>query len=156
MRKIKSLALLTAVMGILSIASCTKDPCADVSCGNGTCDDGTCLCETGYEGSSCNTEMRQKFYGAYYGTMTIANQTQTAAIQVYSYNGNILRIWVDGDFYLEISGSSSVTIPTQIINVDNDTYGIQGTGSLINNTIQLSMTWTTQGVNIPVVFNGTK
>lgn len=33
------------------------DPCRDVSCVNGTCDQGTCVCETGWTGSNCETNL---------------------------------------------------------------------------------------------------
>lgn len=156
MRKMKSLALFVGLFGMMSIASCSKDACADVSCGNGTCDNGTCLCDAGYEGSNCSTEMRTKFLGTYYGTMTVGGITQTSAAKITTYNGNVMRVWLDTDLYMEITGSTSVSIPTQILNDGNDTYGVSGTGSLNSNSLQLAMTWTTQGQNIAVVFQGTK
>ncbi|MEY2829533.1 MAG: hypothetical protein RIQ33_1392 [Bacteroidota bacterium] len=66
MKKIKFFAF--ALMTVLSVASvtyfnsCKKDPCKDVVCNNGgTCVDGTCSCTTGYEGTTCETEMRTKY-----------------------------------------------------------------------------------------------
>jgi len=68
MKKIKLFAF--AVMTVLSVASvtyfnsCKKDPCKDVVCNNGgTCVDGTCSCTTGYEGTNCETDSRDKFVG---------------------------------------------------------------------------------------------
>ena len=70
MKTIKTLLLSC----ILALASCTTDPCVDVTCYNdGVCDDGTCLCADWYEGADCNTEERAKYYGDYIGTATYFN-----------------------------------------------------------------------------------
>jgi len=51
------------------IISCS-DPCKDVDCGaNGSCDEGICVCAEGYEGASCETEIRGKFLGTYEGSL---------------------------------------------------------------------------------------
>lgn len=61
---------LLALLGVLLAVtpSCNPDPCKDVNCGaNGTCLDGTCICDTGYEGASCEVEWATKFEGSYLG-----------------------------------------------------------------------------------------
>ena len=59
---------------ILALASCTTDPCVEVTCYNdGVCDDGTCICADWYEGADCSTEERAKYYGDYIGTATFIN-----------------------------------------------------------------------------------
>lgn len=58
-----------AAIFAVSLSSCTSDPCKDVNCGtNGTCVEGNCECDPGYEGTSCETEMRAKFLGTYVAT----------------------------------------------------------------------------------------
>lgn len=48
-----TLILLSAV---LSLASCKKDPCDDITCLNGgACIDGSCNCPEGYSGAQCET-----------------------------------------------------------------------------------------------------
>ncbi|MCD8528476.1 MAG: hypothetical protein LRY27_00485 [Chitinophagales bacterium] len=49
---------------IAAISGC-KDACKDVQCVNGSCDDGTCICEAGYEGTTCDTQINDKFEGTW-------------------------------------------------------------------------------------------
>lgn len=52
----------------LLIFSCSE-PCDDVNCGdNGTCLEGLCICDDGYEGINCETELRAKFVGLWKST----------------------------------------------------------------------------------------
>ena len=70
MKTIKTLLL----SFVLALASCTTDPCADITCYNdGVCDDGTCICTDWYDGTDCSTEERAKYYGDYIGTATFIN-----------------------------------------------------------------------------------
>jgi hypothetical protein len=67
MKKFKLLSLATALtLGLASLNSCTEDKCKDVTCDNGgACVDGTCECADGYEGTTCQTKMTDKFAGSY-------------------------------------------------------------------------------------------
>lgn len=48
-----------------------EDPCDDKNCpSTAVCIEGVCDCIEGYEGASCETEMRDKFLGSYTGTIT--------------------------------------------------------------------------------------
>lgn len=59
---------------ILFLTSCT-DPCEDITCLNdGVCDDGTCLCEDGYDGITCETEVRTKYFGTFNGPLNCPNE----------------------------------------------------------------------------------
>lgn len=41
------------------LLSCSSDPCEEISCQNGAaCDDGNCLCEDGYTGNLCESEIK--------------------------------------------------------------------------------------------------
>lgn len=85
---IKTIA--TAVLGfgmMFNFASCTEDVCKDVDCGaNGTADGtGTtcvCNCETGYEGTTCQTLVRAKYLGSFNGNETCANSTDIYAVTI--------------------------------------------------------------------------
>lgn len=58
-------ALLIALVSFFACNS-DKDNCADVNCGaNGFCDNGKCVCDKGFEGTSCATEIRQKYLGSW-------------------------------------------------------------------------------------------
>lgn len=69
--------LLGASIGVVFLfccvcySSCNKDACKNTSCKNdGVCKDGTCLCAFMYEGSLCQTETRNSYYGTYRGDGT--------------------------------------------------------------------------------------
>ncbi|MCS6929988.1 MAG: calcium-binding EGF-like domain-containing protein [Saprospiraceae bacterium] len=69
---------LLVLLGVLLAfaPSCNTDPCKDVNCSNnGTCLDGECVCDTGYEGKSCETEWAVKFEGSYLGFDKCGNTT---------------------------------------------------------------------------------
>ena len=53
-------------MGLL-IGSCDRKSCENVVCPGiySTCIDGNCYCESGYEGSNCDVETRDKYIGSY-------------------------------------------------------------------------------------------
>ena len=53
----KTIIKLSFLVLTLFVFACS-DPCDDVNCGtNGTCDDGTCICEEGYSGANCETNI---------------------------------------------------------------------------------------------------
>ncbi len=61
-----SLNLILAVAAALVVTSC-KNKCRGIDCGaNGDCDrmTGICTCDTGYEGSYCETTWSEKFVSA--------------------------------------------------------------------------------------------
>ena len=52
----------------VTYTACNPDECKDVTCSNnGTCVDGTCKCPNYYEGTTCQTEVRTKYYNTYIG-----------------------------------------------------------------------------------------
>lgn len=64
----KFLQFLFSAILLCLMFSCS-DPCDDIACGdNGTCDDGTCICETGYEGTNCETLVIDKYTGTWLST----------------------------------------------------------------------------------------
>jgi len=55
----------------VSYSSCHKDNCKNTVCKNaGVCKDGVCVCAFMYEGSLCQTESRNSYYGTYRGMGT--------------------------------------------------------------------------------------
>ncbi len=61
-----AIVAIMAVSSTIYFNSCKTDPCKDVVCANGgQCIDGTCSCAAGYEGTTCETEVRAKIIAQY-------------------------------------------------------------------------------------------
>ena len=149
-------------IGMFSFSSCETDACKDVECGaNGTCVDGDCVCETGYEGLSCQTEERAKFVATYVGTIGIAcpgsgsdnltNQTITVG---NSSNVNKVTINIAGSFTLTatVSGTSMT-----IDNSSQDGLNYSGNGSVNGNVLTINLNEEEPGVETCVYsVNATK
>ncbi len=138
--------LCCAIFVTVSFMSCKKtQPCYHVSCTNGTCVDGRCKCDTGYEGSKCQSEIRTKFIGTFtgeepcsitgtatYSVYIEANDTNVAAV-------NFRNLWGAGDYIYtsgEIGVDGNIYIPRQRI------YGyytwITGKAMMINGKLKVS------------------
>lgn len=139
-----------AISAMLTFSSC-KDECKDVTCNNGgTCVEGTCDCATGFEGTSCDTEIRAKFQG----TWTASDNCSLSGSDSYvvtSTDGtsimdvNLTNFW--GVFNNPVKASingNTITIASQA--PDNDGYFVSGTGTLTGSTISWSYTITNQNV----------
>ena len=80
-------ALAVAALGLFSMASCT-DLCKDVNCNNGACVEGDCVCDSGYEGTNCETEIRAAYLGTFNVTETCDSGSDAYAV-VISAGSNI-------------------------------------------------------------------
>lgn len=139
-------ALTCGVIGGVLLTGCKKDtdPCKDVSCLNGgTCNNGSCNCATGYEGSTCGTEVRSKFIASY-------SVQESCTVGNYNYNMTInssatgIDKIVINNFYgvgaavtASVSGSS-ITIPSQTVTVQGVAVTFSGSGQLNGNILTLS------------------
>lgn len=150
------LAQLTLVLGLstaMLFTSCKKDdPCDDVVCMNGgTCNDGSCACATGYEGSTCATEVRAKFVGTYNGTFTCPGNTATINMTISNSAAGITSVVISDGFdnWIGTVSGSSVNIATQTISGGTT---ISGNGQLAGNilTLNLNLSGTT------CTYSGTK
>lgn len=95
-----------------------KDPCDKVVCQNGgSCNNGNCSCATGYEGTTCGTEMRAKFIGLYNGTLTCSGTANTVNMTINNSSAGITSVvFGDGvDTWIGTVNESSVNITTQTI-----------------------------------------
>lgn len=63
----KNFKLLSAFLMMSILFTFCSDPCKDIECINGDCDEGICNCTLGYEGTTCDSEIRTKYYGIYMG-----------------------------------------------------------------------------------------
>lgn len=147
------LALALALSTITVLSSCKKDdPCDSVVCQNGgTCNDGSCACATGYEGTTCGTEIRAKFIGTYNGNFSCPGNNSTVNMTINnSAQGITSVVFSDGfDTWVGTVSGSSVTIATQTISGGTT---ISGSGQLAGNilTLNLNLSGTT------CTYSGTK
>ncbi|MEY2899643.1 MAG: hypothetical protein RL138_1696 [Bacteroidota bacterium] len=162
MKKFKSIHLMfvavfaTAAMFYLN--SCVKDPCKDVVCQNGgTCLSGTCSCATGYEGTNCETAMRDKFINAS-GYSAVENGSASGAstytLNITTNSNSVDKVYISNVWSTfqntvnaTISGST-ITFARQ--SPDNDGFYVEGNGTISGNSITVSYTVTDE-TSTPIV-----
>lgn len=112
--------------------SCS-DPCDDVSCGdNGTCDDGTCICDTGYEGTLCDTKIIDKYTGSWVSSDFGCDGTVQDNVVLVIQQGDTVTDIVfydpeEPEFLYTITYNDSIlTVPSQFVNG----VTISGSGTL--------------------------
>lgn len=75
---ISALLTVSAFISVVYI-SCNRDKCKTIVCAHGgVCNSGACICQSGYEGSNCETMSRKKFLGNW---TVFENGTRTEAAQ---------------------------------------------------------------------------
>jgi len=147
MKTLRIIGLTMALFGALTLQSCKKDPCKNVTCQNGgTCQDGNCRCSLPWEGSKCEVDARDKFVGLWRGT----SQCQGGGgpeEDVLSITKSTTpdRIIIDGVIDGQLTSSSAFNIPAQQVNVDGIGVTISGRGNLNGNQLTLTLTYTVQG-----------
>lgn len=151
MKSIRNMAfsalLAVGAFTMVTYTACTKDECEDVVCNNGgACVSGTCNCATGYEGTSCDTEVRKKFLK----TWTASDKevggsdlpTYTPAIVAGASVTDVkISKFSDGYFIADVNATISgntITIASQ--SPDDDGYKVAGSGTI--NTTDGKITWT--------------
>lgn len=149
-RNIAFSAFLTfAAFGAVTFTSCNKDECKDVNCNTGTCNesDGSCTCPTGFEGTSCETEMRTKFYKNNTAWNATDRKTGSTTDLVYTSSvvpGTAITEVKIGNFSDLFNNSVTATVSGTTINValqepDNDNYTVEGSGTY--NAADKTITW---------------
>jgi len=147
MKTLRIIGLAMALFGALTLQSCKKDPCKNVTCQNGgTCQDGNCRCSLPWEGSKCEVDARDKFVGLWRGT----SQCQGGGgpeEDVLSITKSTTpdRIIIEGVIDGQLTSSSAFNIPAQQVNVDGIGVTISGRGNLNGNQLTLTLTYTVQG-----------
>lgn len=138
-----------ALFGALTLQSCKKDPCKNVTCQNGgTCQDGNCRCSLPWEGSKCEVDARDKFVGLWRGTTNCGDGPEEDVIPITKSSTTANRIIIEGAYYGELTSSSTFDIPTQTVNVDGTAVTVSGRGNLNGNQLTLTLTFTVQGAAI--------
>ena len=154
MKSIRNIAF-AAIMTIgafsaVTYTSCNKDECKDVVCQNGgTCNDGDCACATGYEGTTCGTEVREKVIKTW--TSKDVDVSDNEAVPTYSaiiskgttVTDVLISRFSNGFFDRDVKGTitgNTITIPSQT--PDNDGYKIEGTLSFNSTDKTITATYT--------------
>lgn len=139
-----SINIFMALMIVLAVFSCKKDPCKDNdSCVNGTCvavdDEATCSCSAGYMGSVCDIKVNSLYLGTYSFVDTCNSTTGPLGSQTYSVvitEGtsplmiNISNIYDFGEVTNGTIGSDEYTFTIASQPIDANRGTITGTGSL--------------------------
>ncbi|MCB0767818.1 MAG: calcium-binding EGF-like domain-containing protein [Flavobacteriales bacterium] len=146
--KLVHLSLLVGLSTTLLLSGCKKDedPCENVVCANGgSCNDGSCTCLSGYEGSTCGTEVRAKFLGTYNVTEACPSGNFSYQITVTTSSAAVNRVIINnfGGYGVSVAGSvsgSSLTIANQQIDVGGTQGTFSGSGQLSGNILTITYT----------------
>ena len=131
--------IIVFVLAVVLLGSCTKDK----------------DCDQWYEGSNCDVEMREKFYGIYIGTIYGAGTSQAVSTSITPGSNGAQKLKIDGMADAELSSSTTFTFPYQtIIDLTNGNWVIsQGSGVLDGDNLTYSM-YTPDGINFS--FSGSR
>jgi len=148
MKLLKYLLLISVLIGSPAVLTsckkgCKKDPCKN----GGTCVDGTCNCPNGFEGETCDTEVRGKFYGTYNGLIDCTVGPDLSA-------GLVIRAGSSGATSIVIDDGSApinCTLSGNSFTV-NSGQGITGSGQFNGNTLNWNYVFSGTSCN----FTGTK
>jgi len=114
--------IISALSSILAFSavtynSCKPDKCKSIRCAyGGVCKDGNCLCQSGYEGSQCETVVRDKFLGVWsvFESGTLNGQPANYTISIIA-GDNITDVkihnfynFLTNDVYAIVKGDSLV------------------------------------------------
>lgn len=127
----------------------------------GICDEGTCECATGYEGSMCETAIRDKMIGTYKGatecTDEYDNDTSDVVITAYEPDAGMISVAVGGrsEFQCEITGTNTFLLEGPLLLTDK--Y-IKYEGTVDGNNITIISTTSDFDFNVQSVctFTGTR
>lgn len=141
MKNLKS-ALAIVGIGLASMTACT-DLCKDVNCNNGTCVEGDCVCDTGYEGTNCETAIRAKFLGTFNVTETCDSGSDSYAVTVSAgtgINDVVINNLYDAGFAVNgsLNEAGGVNIPSQTFGVGMVSGSATSTGGVVTFTFTVS------------------
>ena len=140
-------SMILGLSATLAMTGCKKDdPCDDVTCLNGgTCSDGTCSCQSGYEGSTCGTEVRAKFLSTYNVNETCPSGNFSYQSTITTSSTGINRVIINNFAGFGVSATasvtgSSITIGTQQVDIQGNAATISGSGQLSGSILTISYT----------------
>ena len=126
---------------LITIFSSCLDPCRKTNCINGGyCNNGTCECPFGYEGTNCETEMREKFIGIFNGSYSDSDGDTYKDKIIISARASVteLKIPLYKSFLIgTISNGNNFVIKNQSVETGIST---EGKGSIKGNKIIINLT----------------
>ena len=151
-------ALIFSLFTIFLISSCKeKDPCEGVSCQNGgVCLTGTCNCPAWYEGTSCETQVRSKYYGNYTGIFAAGGTSSNTTFAFEASSDGVDYMKWGGSQTLKLTSNTTFKIPLQKLYTSTKTYDIEGSGSFSGSQVILNFNATANSQTTAFNFSGTK
>ena len=135
------------VLGVIAFVYYKKnepETLVSVNCFNGgVYSNGACRCPSGYEGSTCETEMRSRFFGSYNVNESCTSGNYNYTFRITASSGGVTGVTlrnfagVPGNFEAIVDGNS-ITIPIQTVNIEGIDFSIQGSGQISGNMLMLS------------------
>ncbi len=140
-----------ALFSALTLSSCKKDPCKNVSC-----QDGNCRCNLPWEGSKCEVDARDKFAGAWQGTQNCGSGPEQVSFSIIKSASVATRIIIDSDFYGELTSSNAFSIPNQTIDADGVPVTLNGNGIVNGNQITMTLVFVVSGTSFTCTITANK
>ena len=164
--RINFLLMTIISLSLFGLSSCA-DPCKDIECQNGgTCVEGTCNCAEGYEGTNCETAMRDKFVSSYSATETCANfpgQTFNSTMVISASNASALKVVITNIYengwsvVADISGDNLSFTNVDIAGLPAGfVVKATGTANLVGTVLTMNYTITEGGTSDNCQLTGTK
>ncbi len=157
MKVLRVLGLMAALPTALTLTSCKKDPCKNVTCQNGgTCTDGNCQCALPWEGARCDVDGRDKFVGAWRGTRNCDGSVESGNLSIFKSSTRPRFIIIADYIEAELTASNTFNIPLQQHTEDGITFMLSGNGILNGNQLNMTVVFNVQGNAITCVYNLTR
>ena len=144
----------------VTYTACNPDECKDVTCSNnGTCVDGKCNCPSFYEGTTCQTEVRTKYYNTYKGNGTATGLTFTnwglkfEARSTEAKNMALTILDDDGDAFTSVNVVLQSNTTFIVEQKTSGTEVITGTGTINETNASLTLNINDDGDITVVTFS---
>lgn len=114
-------------------------------------------CDEWHEGKKCETEIREKYYGYYSGTLTTDGQSQPSGSNIQEYPNVPNKLYLGTGIIFTLTNASNFSISGGATN-GGINYLMSGSGNISENSLSYSMTIqnSSTGETGFAVFNGTR
>jgi hypothetical protein len=154
----KLIFILSVLTIVLTSSKCgDKDLCTGILCQNGgSCITGTCACAAWYEGTTCETQVRTKYFGDYKGIFAATGTSSTVTFTFETSSDGVDIIKWGGTQTLKLTSNTTFKIPLQKLYTASKTYDIEGSGSFSGSQVILNFNATANSQTTTFNFSGTK